>query len=268
MSMTGFIGAGNMAGAMVRGLLSSGYTEAKKIMVSDPWAAALEAFQQRHPGILAGDNRTVASRSDVVVIAVKPQYYSEVCAEIKPVLRSETLVVTIAAGVTLADMEKWLGPDRRIVRTMPNAPAQAGEGMTAFVPNGKANAADCELVRRFFGSFGRVMELREPLLNPFTAVAGSSPAWVFMFIEALADGAVLKGIPRDQAVAAAAQAVLGSAKMLLDTGKHPGELKDMVCSPGGTTIAAVAELEKRGFRSAVMEAVRVCTDRAAELSGS
>jgi pyrroline-5-carboxylate reductase len=267
MSSIGFIGAGNMANAMIRGIVSSGYAGEADILVSDPSQSALSALKSRYPGITAGSNRDVAVKADILILAVKPQFYGDVASVISPVLRTETLIVTIAAGITLARMEEWLGKTRRVIRTMPNTPALVGEGMTAMAPNSLASDSDKETVKALFGSFGRVIELRESLMDPFTALSGSSPAWVFMFIEALADGAVLKGIPRDQALMIASQAVLGSARMVLETGKHPGELKDSVCSPAGTTIEAVAELEKRGFRASVIEAVRVCTDRARSLAG-
>ncbi len=266
--MIGFIGTGNMGSAMIGGILKGGIYSPSDIIVSDASPEALERMKGDFPGIAtSSDNKEIARKAEILVLAVKPHIYGPVLTEIGSLIPPTTITVTIAAGVTLEKMTAWLSDKHRIVRTMPNTPALVGEGMTALCPNGNVAAADLDRIRAIFSSFGKCEVLPESQINGFTSLCGSSPAWVFMMIEALADGAVLEGIPRAKAYPMAAQALLGSAKMVLETGKHPAELKDMVCSPGGTTIEAVSELESHGFRSALIEAVRVCTNKADFLSG-
>ena len=266
--MIGFIGTGNMGSAMIGGIIKSGLYPASEILVSDASAQALKDIAKTFPGIrTTSDNREVVGKSEIFVLSVKPHIYGPVLKETADSIPAGTLIVTIAAGVTLDKMSQWLGADRKIVRTMPNTPALVGEGMTALCPNANITEDELDRIRSIFSSFGKCEVLPESQINGFTSLCGSSPAWVFMMIEALADGAVLEGIPRAKAYPMAAQAVLGSAKMILDTGRHPADLKDMVCSPGGTTIEAVSELESHGFRSALIEAVRVCTNKADFLAG-
>lgn len=267
--MIGFIGTGNMASAMIGGILQSGLHKAEEIIVSDASDKAKEALAFKYPGLrIAADNKEAARNSEILILAVKPHIYPHVVEEIAAVLPESSLLVTIAAGVTLANMENWMGTKRRIVRTMPNTPALVGEGMAALCPNDQVQEQDIESVEKLFQCFGRTERLPENQINAFTSLCGSSPAWIFMAIESLADGAVLKGLPRQKAYTMAAQAVLGSAKMVLETGEHPGVLKDRVCSPGGTTIEALASLERDGFRTALIEAIEVCTEKADLLSGA
>jgi pyrroline-5-carboxylate reductase len=266
MKKTGFIGIGNMGKALVTGLINSGY-HPKDILVTDADSAALDEFARLDSKVgICRSNSELVKKSETVVMAVKPQIYPAVIKEIRDDLTSEHLVVTIAAGITLSQMERWLGKPLRVIRTMPNTPAFVEEGMAAYCPNEHATAEDEEAVHDIFSRCGKAVRLPENQMNVFTALSGSSPAWVFIFIEALADGAVRMGLPRDKAYLIASQAVFGSAKMIQVTSKHPGQLKDAVCSPGGTTIEAVAKLEEKGFRSAVMEAVRVCTEKAGGFS--
>ncbi len=266
--MIGFIGTGNMGSAMIGGIIKSGLRPASEILVSDASTEALQKVKDAFPGIgTTTDNKEVVSKADIFVLSVKPHIYEPVLKETADSIPEGTLIVTIAAGVTLDRMTQWLGKGRKIVRTMPNTPALVGEGMTALCPNANVTEDELNKVKEIFSSFGKCEILPESQINGFTSLCGSSPAWVFMLIEAMADGAVLEGIPRAKAYPMAAQAVLGSAKMVLDTGRHPGDLKDMVCSPGGTTIEAVSELESHGFRSALIEAVRVCTNKADFLAG-
>jgi pyrroline-5-carboxylate reductase len=266
--MIGFIGTGNMGSAMLGGIINSGICPAPEILISDTSEAALERTAALYPGILTTtDNNEVVNKADILILAVKPHIYPIIMKEVGSQIRTETLVVTIAAGVTLDKMTGWLSENHKIIRTMPNAPALVGEGMTALCPNNNITEKELDTIKGIISSFGKCEILPENMINAFTSLCGSSPAWVFMMIEALADGAVLEGIPRAKAYPMAAQAILGSAKMALETGKHPAELKDMVCSPGGTTIEAVSELESHGFRSALMEAVRVCTNKADFLAG-
>ncbi|MBN2627853.1 MAG: pyrroline-5-carboxylate reductase [Spirochaetales bacterium] len=266
--MIGFIGTGNMGSAMIGGILKSGLYASSDILVSDALPESLERMKKEFPGIgTARDNGEIAAKADIIILAVKPHIYPIVLKEIGFQIPENTLTVTIAAGVTLDRMTGWLSEKHKIIRTMPNTPALVGEGMTALCPNGNVGPGDLDRVKAIFSSFGVCEVLPESQINAFTSLCGSSPAWVFMMIESLADGAVLEGIPRAKAYPMAAQAVLGSARMVMDLGKHPAELKDMVCSPGGTTIEAVSDLESHGFRSSLIEAVRVCTNKADFLSG-
>ena len=187
--------------------------------------------------------------------------YKSVVEEIKSELTEDKLIITIAAGISIENMEEWLGDDLKIIRTMPNTPALVGQAMSAVCPNKNVSEEELKYCINIFESFGECEVLEEKYFDGFIAVAGSSPAYVFMFIEAMADGAVKLGIPRAKAYKMAAQSVLGSAKMVLETGKHPGELKDMVCSPAGTTIDAVVELEKLGFRNSVIQAMDKCAEK-------
>ena len=196
----------------------------------------------------------------MIILSVKPQFYEEVINQIKDCVKKEQIIITIAPGKTLAWLAEKFGKEVKIVRTMPNTPALVGEGMTAMCPNEYMEKEEIEYVKQLLESFGRVEVVPERLMDVVVSVSGSSPAYVFMMIEAMADAAVSGGMPRAQAYQFAAQAVYGSAKMVLETGKHPGELKDMVCSPAGTTIEAVRTLEEMGFRSSIIEAMKVCEE--------
>ena len=257
----GFIGSGNMGGAMMRGILASGKCTEDGIMASDAMAGVLTAVEADLGIMTSMDNKIVASFADVIFLAVKPQYYQEVIAQIRNLDLQEKIIVTIAPGKTLKWLEEEFEKPVKIIRTMPNTPAMVGEGMMGMCPNANVSKDDLSLVQDICSGFGKTEIVGENLMDVVTAVSGSSPAYVFMFIEAMADAAVADGMPRDKAYRFAAQAVLGSAKMVLETGKHPGELKDMVCSPGGTTIEAVRVLEEKGMRSAVFEAVKACVGK-------
>ena len=230
-------------------------------MASDALEAAREKRRQDMGISVTGDNKEAAAFGDIVFLAVKPQYYHEVIQEIRETVKEDQILVTIAPGKTLAWLEEEFARPLKIVRTMPNTPAMVKEGMMALCPNEKVSAADLQAVREVCSGFSKTEVVSENLMDVVTAVSGSSPAYVFLFIEAMADAAVAGGMARPQAYKFAAQAVLGSAKMVLETGKHPGELKDMVCSPAGTTIEAVGVLEEKGFRSAVFQAVKACMDK-------
>lgn len=257
----GFIGCGNMAKAMMGGIISSNIIAAKEIIASDGYVAGLEKAKADMGINITTNNCEVAKASEVIVLSVKPQYYETVIKEIASSINDNTIIVTIAPGQSLEKVKNLFGKAVKIVRTMPNTPALVGEGMTAVCPNELITKEELEYVCSILKGFGKAEIVEEKLMDAVVGVSGSSPAYVFMFIEALADAAVREGMPRNKAYNFAAQAVMGSAKMVLETGKHPGELKDMVCSPGGTTIEAVMTLEEKGMRSAVMEAVRVCTDK-------
>ena len=260
----GFIGCGNMATAMLGGIIKNDLVPKENLMASDKSEEAMRRLREAE-GITTADNRDVAAQADVLVLAVKPVYMEEVIEEIADSVRPETIVVTLAPGKTLKWLDATFGKPTKLVRTMPNTPALVGEGMAALCPNEFVEPEELEMVARIFRSFGKAQVVSETMIDVVTGVSGSSPAYVFLFIEALADAAVAEGMPRSQAYEFAAQSVLGSAKMVLDTGKHPGVLKDMVCSPGGTTIEAVRVLEEKGLRSAVFEATRACIKKAREL---
>lgn len=258
----GFIGCGNMASAIIGGLIKNANLNPKDIIAADASVVATQAAQSNLGIDVTTDNISVAADSKVLFLSVKPQYYESVISQIKETLTPEQIIVTIAPGKTLNWLSDRLGSNIKIIRTMPNTPALVGEGITGVCKNELVTDEEFTYVMSLLGSFGLAEAIPETLMDAVVSVSGSSPAYVFMFIEAMADAAVADGMPRNQAYKFAAQAVLGSAKMVLETGKHPGELKDMVCSPGGTTIEAVRVLEEKGFRSAVMDAMKACTAKA------
>ena len=262
----GFIGAGNMSGAIIGGLIGSGLVEPKWILASAKTKESLEKIEKKYRIETEMDNKKVAELSDYLVLGVKPYMYEEVLEEIRDSISRDTVVIIIAAGISIDYVKIKLGEDQIVVKTMPNTPAMVGEAMTAISFDDKIGDEAREEVLKIFKSFGQVEEIDEGLMDAFTAIAGSSPAYIYMLIEAMADGGVRGGIPRDKAYRMAAQAVLGSAKMVLETGLHPGSLKDNVCSPGGTSIEAVAKLEEKGFRTAIIEAMKVCEDKSKDLS--
>lgn len=256
----GFIGCGNMAGAMMGGIIKNNIFKPEEIIGADLFAPGRERTQQTYGINVTESNKEVVENTEVFVLAVKPQYYEFVIEEIKDLVKPEQIIITIAPGKTLAWLKEKFGKDVKIVRTMPNTPAMVGEGMTAACANEHVTKEELDYACNILSGFGKVEVISENLMDVVVGVSGSSPAYVFMFIEAMADAAVAEGMPRPQAYKFAAQAVLGSAKMVLETGKHPGELKDMVCSPGGTTIEAVRVLEQKGLRSAVFEALEACVE--------
>ncbi|MBE5955607.1 MAG: pyrroline-5-carboxylate reductase [Lachnospiraceae bacterium] len=262
MKKIGFIGAGNMASAIMGGIIKKGIFMPMDILASDMSEAAREKAHDTLGICVTADNREVVTQSEIVVFAVKPQFYASVFEQVKDLVREEQIVLTIAPGWTLEKIEEHLGKPHKIIRTMPNTPALVGEGITGVCHNSLVTAEDIDKIMTILGSFGRAELIGEHLMDTVVSVSGSSPAYVFMMIEAMADAAVADGMPRQQAYTFAAQAVYGSAKMVLETGKHPGELKDMVCSPAGTTIEAVGVLEKKGFRSAIFECMRACVRKA------
>lgn len=261
----GVIGLGNMAGAMVGGILRAGLVDKSDITGADRSEVQIEAAKANLGINTTNDNLEAISGADIIILAVKPQVYPVVLDEIKNEIKAEQVIISIAPGKTLAYLEGFFGADKKIVRLMPNTPALVNAGCTGVCKNGNVTAEEFENVMAILGSFGKAFEVSENQMDAVVAISGSSPAYVFMFIEAMADAAVAEGLPRKTAYEMAAQAVMGSAKMVLDTGKHPGELKDMVCSPAGTTIEAVGVLEQEGFRASVIDAVRVCADKSRSL---
>ncbi len=266
----GFIGCGNMAGAIIAGLIRNGLAGASDIIGSAP----TESGRRKAAGsgiTVTADNLKVCGESETVFLAVKPGVFrNAVSKEIRGAIPAAKPVISIMAGVSMKELADSLGngnddPGRKIVRVIPNTPVLAGEGMSVYCMTDSVTQDERKQVSDIFTSFGKAEEIAESLFDAVTAVSGSSPAYVFMFIEAMADGAVACGVPRDKAYEFSAQAVLGSAKMVLETGMHPGALKDMVTSPAGTTIEAVRVLEAEGFRSAVTEAVIACCEKSKSL---
>lgn len=260
-----FIGGGNMAEALVKGLLSGLGVKPQQIMATDVMPERRTYMQTTYGITASADNKHAVQESTVVILAVKPQVMPMILEEIAPVVNSETLVISIAAGITLQTLQRALGDSRRVVRVMPNTPALVLAGAAGISPGKAATAQDIALVERIFNAVGRAMVVSDDLMDVVTGLSGSGPAFIFALIEGLSDGGVLMGLARQTATLLAAQTVLGAAKMVLETGKHPGELKDMVTSPAGTTIAGMHALESGGLRGLMMEAVRRATERSEAL---
>ncbi len=260
-----FIGGGNMAEALIKGLLSGLDVPPPHILATDVMPERRTYLQATYGITASADNKHAVQESDVIVLAVKPQIMPTILAEMAPVLNHDKLVISIAAGVTLQTLQQALGANRRVVRVMPNTPALVLAGAAGISPGQAATTQDIALVQRIFDAVGRALVVSDDMMDVVTGLSGSGPAFIFALIEGLSDGGVLMGLSRQSATTLAAQTVLGAAKMVLETGKHPGELKDMVTSPAGTTIAGMHALESGGLRGLMMEAVRRATERSAEL---
>jgi len=261
----GFMGAGQMARALAAGFVRAGLVSPAQVLASDPVAAAGDAFLTAVPGArLLPTNLAVAKQAEVLFLAVKPQQMSALLAELQAASAGR-LVVSIAAGVRLDSLASGLVPNARLVRVMPNTPCLVGQSASGYCLGPGATAADGQLVGRLLSAVGKAFEVEEKLLDAVTGLSGSGPAFVYTIIEALSDGGVRMGLPRDVALALAAQTVRGAAEMVLVTGEHPAVLKDKVTSPGGTTIAGLQALEGGGLRAALMAAVEAATRRASEL---
>lgn len=257
----GFIGLGNMADAMIGGMIKKNLYAPEQIIGSAKTETTARKMAGKYGIITYTDNVQVAKVADVIVLAVKPVFFAEVIDEIKEYVTNEKLVISIAAGKSIAWIEEAFGREMKLIRCMPNTPALVGEGCTGVCLNKNITKTEEDLAMEIMNSFGKASVIPERIMDAVIGVSGSSPAYVFLFIEAMADGAVAAGMPRKQAYEFAAQSVLGSAKMVLETGMHPGELKDMVCSPGGTTMEAVKVLEQQGFRGTVMSAIEACVNK-------
>ncbi len=264
MKKIAFIGGGNLASALLTGMLSSGVYLKDDIMVAEPNEAQRDKLAAELDITVTDNNGVAVAFGDVVLLTVKPNIYPIVIAEVKDQI-ADKLIITVAAGISTNFVERTFGKAVRIVRSMPNTPAAVRSGMTSLAANALATEDDIQFAQKLFGCVGQVEMIKESLMDVASAIAGSSPALVYMFIEALADGVVLKGMPRQQAYRMAAQAVLGSAKMVRDSGVHPGQLKDNVASPGGTTIEAIHQLEKGAFRGNIIEAIARCVDKSIEM---
>jgi pyrroline-5-carboxylate reductase len=261
----GFVGGGNMASALARGLLHSGTVTPDQIRASDVKEERLAELHDKYGIETTSDNEALARWADVIVIAVKPQIVDRILAPIATALKETDVVVSIAAGVPIEALEARLPKSARVVRAMPNTAAIALAGATAIAPGAHATPADIEVARALFEAVGRCVVLDESLLDAVTGLSGSGPAYVMLMIEALADGGVKVGLGRDTALLLAAQTVYGAAKLQIETGEHPGKLKDMVTSPGGTAIAGLHTLEAGGLRRTLIDAVEAASHRAEEL---
>lgn len=262
----GIIGFGNMGSAIIKGLTETESVYPENITLSDKEKNKTLDFLRAYPLINFSSNTENAKNSKYLIIAVKPHQYNSVLNEIKEFINENTVIISIAAGITISDLKYVLGNSVKTVRTMPNTPAMINEGMTAVSFDVNITDSERDTVLNIFNSIGKTEVFEEKFMDFIPALSGSSPAYVFMMIEAMADAAVLSGISRDKAYKMAAQSILGAAKLFLNSGKHPGELKDMVCSPGGTTIEAVSVLEENGFRSSVIKAMNACSEKAVKMS--
>jgi len=257
----GFLGAGKMATALARGFIRAKLVSAKQVIASDPFEKARTEFARETGAKVTASNTDVVKRARVIFVAVKPDQVVNVLTEARSELTNDHLVISIAAGVSLAKLEGTLSVGARVVRVMPNTPALVGASATAFSLGKGASNADAELAEKLFSAVGVALQVKESLLDGVTGLSGSGPAYGYIIIEALADGGVAAGLPRDTATKLAAQTMLGAARMVLESGLHPGALKDMVASPGGTTIEGIHELEKGKVRGALMNAVRAAAEK-------
>ena len=261
----GFIGGGNMAGAIIGGMIEKKVYAPNQVMASGKDADSLNHLYNKYGIEVTDDNKKIMDWADVVFLSVKPQVLPCVIAEISPWVKNEQLFISIAAGKTIQWIEHEFGKAVKLVRVMPNTPALVGEGCTGLCANEKVSEEELALAKTIFDSCGTSYQVPEHLMDVVGAIAGSAPAFVFMFMEAMADAAVAGGMPRDLAYKMASQTVLGSGKLMLETGNHPGKLKDMVCSPGGTTICGVKVLEEQGMRGAIMDALDSCIEKSKKI---
>jgi pyrroline-5-carboxylate reductase len=261
----GFLGGGKMATALASGVVSAGLVKTAQIRASDPSSAARNAFAKETGASTTDSNLDVARFAKVLVLAVKPVNVAPLLEEIRTAITPEHLLISIAAGVTIATLEGALDAGARVIRVMPNTPALVGASATAFALGKSATSGDAALAEKLFSAVGLAFQLKESLLDAVTGLSGSGPAYVYLVIEALSDGGVATGLPRDVATKLAAQTVFGSAKMVLETGQHPAALKDMVASPGGTTVEGLHELEKGRLRGVLISAVRAAAEKSRKL---
>ncbi len=261
----GFLGAGKMAAALARGFITAKLTSSKNIVASDVAEASRKSFADETGVKPMPANLAVCKAAQTLILAVKPDQVGGVLAELRAHVTPRHLLISIAAGVPLAKLEVGLEPGARVIRVMPNTPALVGASASAFALGKHATPADAAFAQKLFSAVGVALQVKEPLLDAVTGLSGSGPAYVYQIIEALSDGGVAAGLPREVATKLAAQTLLGAARMVLETGQHPGALKDMVTSPGGTTIEGLHELEKAGVRGALMNAVRAAAEKSKKL---
>ena len=262
----GFIGSGNMAAAIIGGIVTAGLVEPSQVLASNPSTGKLDRLQESYGIRVTTDNIAVAKEADILFLSVKPGLFSTVIPQVKDFVKKDVIAVSIAAGQSIKNIETLFEREISVVRVMPNTPALVGCGMTGISANGFTSQDDLDLISAIFNSVGQSEIVPESLMDAVVGVSGSSPAYVYMFIEAMADAAVADGMTKEQALKFAAQSVLGAAKMVLETGVEPNELKNRVCSPGGTTIEAVAVLEKEGLRETVMHAQQACVKKSKDMT--
>lgn len=261
-----FIGAGNMAEAIVKGLLASPLEVApENLLMSDIRKDRLDFLNQKYLVPTSTDNPFVVRRADIIILSVKPQNIKEVLTEIKTEVTKDKLLISIAAGIKIRTIQDLLETQTRVIRTMPNTPALVQTGATALAPGEWTSPEDLQMAKAIFDAIGVTVLVEEKLIDAVTGLSGSGPAYVFMIINALADGGVKMGLSKDVALKLAAQTVLGAAKLVLETGEHPSKLKDMVTSPGGTTIAGIHALERGGLEGILMDAIEAATLKSMEL---
>ncbi|MEG2909946.1 MAG: pyrroline-5-carboxylate reductase [Erysipelotrichaceae bacterium] len=261
----GFIGCGNMGKAIAEGILKSGIIKGSDMLICDHHPDKLSSLISTYQVEMAEQNE-VARKSDILFLGVKPHRYQSVIEEIDKMVKKEVVIVDIAAGQSIANVQRLFNSDIKVARAMPNTPAQVQAGMSALCFSERVSEEERIFIYNLFASFGRCEIIDETIINSASSASGASPAFVYMFIEAMADGAVRLGMKRSTAYTFCAQAVLGAAKMVLESGEHPGALKDAVCSPGGSTIEGVAVLEERGMRSAVMDALLACEEKSKKMA--
>ena len=261
----GFLGAGRMATALARGFLNARLTTREDMVASDPLATSRADFTKETTVATVEKNSEVARDCHVLILAVKPAHAEEVLGQIHGEFTENHVLISIVAGMPLARVEAGLPPDSRVIRVMPNTPALVGASASAYATGKSTRPEDSALVQRLFAAVGLALPVKESLLDAVTGLSGSGPAYVFLMIEALSDGGVAAGLPRDIAIQLAAQTVMGSARLVLETGLHPGTLKDMVTSPGGTTIEGLHALERAGVRAAFIDAVRAASEKSHRL---
>lgn len=266
----GFLGAGKMATALAKGFINAKLAGPRHIIAADPYEAARNHFTEETGAKTTGSNADAAKFADLLILATKPDQVAAALAEARDPLKAKNnyLLLSIAAGVTISRLESALPAGAHVIRAMPNTPALIGESASAYAPGTCATADDAALAKKLLSAVGIAFQVKESLLDAVTGLSGSGPAYVYQFIEALSDGGVASGLPRDIATKLSAQTVLGAARMVLETGQHPGVLKDQVASPGGTTIEGLHELEKGKLRGTVISAVRAATEKSKKLGQS
>lgn len=264
----GFLGCGNMNQAIIQGLVSSTLVKPEDILVFDHKNDTNQRLAREFNVTAMQDAERLAAQSDILIVGVKPHVICQALTDIAPHLNSNTVIVSIAAGISLASLQAVLPEKQKVIRAMPNTPCLIGQGMTSISGSSQITQQELNDVKAIFQSFGKAEQVPESVIHAVTGVSGSAPAYVYLLIEAMADGAVLGGMPRDQAYRFAAQTVKGAAEMVLNSGHSPAILKDRVCSPGGTTIEAISVLEKNNFRSAIIEAIRACIQKSEKMGSS
>lgn len=261
MKKIGFIGCGNMGEAMLSGVLKSGFTSSEDVIVNVKSKENRERLRKKYGIVIGDDNKDVAKNSKIIILAVTPNLYNEVIDEIREIVSKDSVIVAIAPSFSIEMIKTMFKKDVKAVRTMPNTPVMVGCGVTGICFSDNMTAEERKEVIDIFNCFGEAIEVKEELMKAVGSVSGSSPAFIYMLIEAMADGAVMMGMSRNDSYRFAAKAVEGAAKMVLETGKHPGELKDAVCSPGGTSIEGVIELERNGFRGNIIQGMIKTADK-------